>query len=135
MILQVRHVMHTDPPTVSGELTVTETAHRMIQSGQDTLIVLEENGIKGTVDLRNILRYTYTQGFRPNQTPVSEITNSNTVLARPTTSLEDAITIMTETKQYTLAVVDDELVGCINICDILKAKPDIKPLETSPYLS
>ena len=131
MILQVRHVMHTDPPTVDGELTVTETAHRMIQSGQDTVIVMKDQDIKGTVDLRNIVRYTYTQGFRPNQTPISEIINTNTVLARPTTSLEDAITIMTETKQYTLAVVDDSLVGCISICDILKAKPDIKPLETS----
>ena len=135
MILQVRHAMHTQPYTVDAEITVAEAAHRMIQTGQDTLIVTEGNNIKGTVDLRSVLRYTYTHGFRPAQTPVGEITNSDTVLARPTTSLEDAITIMTEMKQYTLAVVDDELVGSITICDVLKAKPNIKPLETSPHIS
>jgi CBS domain-containing protein len=127
--------MQTQPPTVDAEETVTETALRMIQSGQDTMIVLDENHIKGTVDLRNVLRYTYTQGFRPNQTPVGEITNSNTIFARPTTSLEDALTIMTETRQYTLAVVDDDLVGSITIYDLLKAQPHTKPLETSPHMA
>jgi CBS domain-containing protein len=135
MILQVRHAMQTNPFTVDAENTVTETAHRMIQTGQDTIIVLNEKKIKGTVDLRNVLRYTYTQGFRPNQTPVGEITNSDIIFARPTTSLEDALTIMTETKQYTLAVVDDDLVGSITIHDLLKAQPQTKPLAVSPHLA
>ncbi|TRO53569.1 CBS domain-containing protein [Candidatus Bathyarchaeota archaeon] len=135
MILQVRHAMQTKPYTIDSEETVTETAYRMIQIGTDTLVVLYENEIKGTIDQRDVLRYTYTQGFRPNQTPVSEITNSDVVFARPTTSLEDALTIMTETKQYTLAVVDRELVGTINIFDLLKAQPQTKPLEVISHQS
>ena len=135
MILLVRHAMQTNPYTIDAETTVTETAQKMIQTGQDTLIVTDKETIKGTVDLRSVLQYTYTEGFRPNQTPVSEITNQDTILARPTTSIEDAITIMTETKQLTLAVVDDGLVGSINICDILKIKPDIKPLEASSHMA
>jgi CBS domain-containing protein len=135
MILKVKHAMNPHPPTVDVEATVTEAAHMMIQTGQDTLIVLEKNMIKGTVDLRNILRYTYTQGFRPSQTPVSEITNSDIIFARPNTSLEDALTIMTETKQDILPVVDDELVGSINIHDLLTAQPQTKPLKASPYMA
>jgi len=135
MILQVRHAMQTKPYTIDSEETVTETAYRMIQIGTDTLVVLYENEIKGTIDQRDVLRYTYTQGFRPNQTPVSEITNSDVVFARPTTSLEDALTIMTETKQYTLAVVDRELVGTINIFDLLKVQPQTKPLEVISHQS
>ena len=131
MIIKVRLAMKTHPTTVDADVSVSEAARKMIQSSADTLIVLENNMIKGTVDLRNVLRYTYTQGFRPNQTPVSEITKSNIVFVRPNTSLEDALTIMIEMKQDTLPVVDNELVGSINIYDLLKAQPQTKPLEHS----
>jgi signal-transduction protein with cAMP-binding, CBS, and nucleotidyltransferase domain len=131
MIIKVRLAMKTHPTTVDADVSVSEAARKMIQSSADTLIVLENNMIKGTVDLRNVLRYTYTQGFRPNQTPVSEITKSNIVFVRPNTSLEDALTIMIERKQDTLPVVDNELVGSINIHDLLKAQPQTKPLEHS----
>ena len=129
MILRVRHAMNTAPTIIQSETTVTETATTLIQTGQDTAIIVEGEKIRGTVDIRNILRYTYTQGFRPHQTPVSEITNSDIILARPNTSLEDALTIMTELKQDTLPVVDGTLVGSINIHDLLKAQPQTKPLQ------
>ena len=135
MILKVRHAMKPNPTIADTETTVTEAVHMMIQSGTDSIFVMDGNDIRGIVDLRCVLRYTYTEGFRPNQTPVSEITNCDIILARPNTSLEDALTIMTELKQTTLPVVDDKLVGSINIHDLLKTQPQTKPLETSPYLS
>jgi CBS domain-containing protein len=135
MILKVRHAMKTNPTIVDMDTTVTEAAHMMIQSGQDAIFVVDGKEIKGIVDLKNVVRYTYTEGFRPSQTPVSEITNEEIILARPNTSLEDALTIMTEFKQDTLPVVDRELVGSINIHDLLKAQPQTKPLETSPHLA
>ena len=130
MILRVRHAMNTAPQVVDCETPVSDTAYRMIQAGTDTVIVTEGKKIKGTVDLRNILRYTYTEGFRPRQTPIGEIANSDIILARPNTSLEDALTIMTELKQDTLPVVDGELVGSINIHDLLKAQPKTKPHQS-----
>jgi CBS domain-containing protein len=135
MIQKVRHVMKALSPTVDAEVNVTEATHVMIQSGEDTLIVLEKEKLKGTVNLRNIIRYTYTQGFRPNQTPVGEITNLDIVFARPNTSLVDALTVMIETKQDTLPVVNDELVGLINIYDLLKAQPKTRPLSVSPHIA
>ena len=135
MILKVRHAMRDDPTIADLETTVTEAVHKMIQSGTDSIFVMKGKEILGMVDLRCVLRYTYTEGFRPNQTPISEITNCDIILARPNTSLEDALTIMTELKQETLPVVDDELVGSINIHDLLKKQPQTKPLETSPHLS
>lgn len=135
MILKVRHAMKSNPTIADTETTVTEAVHMMIQSGTDSIFVMDGKNIRGIVDLRCVLRYTYTEGFRPNQTPISEITNCDIILARPNTSLEDALTIMTELKQTTLPVVDDKLVGSINIHDLLKTQPQTKPLETSPYLS
>jgi len=135
MILKVRHAMKNNPTIVDMDTTVTEAARKMIQSGHDAIFVVEGKEIKGIVDLKNVVRYTYTEGFRPNQTPVSEITNDEIILARPSTSLEDALTIMTELKQDTLPVVDKELVGSINIYDLLRAQPQTKPLKTSPHLA
>ena len=135
MILKVRHAMKPNPTVADTETTVTEAVHRMIQSGTDAIFVLDGNDILGIVDLRCVLRYTYTEGFRPDQTPVSEITNGDIILARPNTSLEDALTIMNELKQTTLPVVDDKLVGSINIHDLLKTQPQTKPLETPSPIS
>jgi CBS domain-containing protein len=135
MILKVRHAMKPNPAVVDSETMVTDAACKMIQAGQDTLIVQDGDNIRGTVDLRNLVRYTYTQGFRPHQTPISEITNCDIILARPNTSLEDCLTIMTELKQDTLPVVDGKLVGSINIHDLLKAQPQTKPHVVMPEIA
>jgi CBS domain-containing protein len=127
--------MNTTPHTVDADTTVTETARNMIQTGATTAIVTKGDKIKGIVTQSSILRYTYTPGFRPQQTPVSEITNNDIILARPNTSLEDCLTIMTELKQDTLPVVDNKLVGSINIHDLLHAKPHTKPQQTMPPIA
>ncbi len=134
MILKVRHAMKDKPPVVDAETSVTKAVRSMIQSGHEAIIVLDGDEIKGTVDLQNVLRYTYTEGFRPNQIPIGEITNPNVILARPNTSLEDALTIMTETDQYTLPVVDKELVGTVNMRDILKTQPQTRAAKTKPQI-
>jgi len=135
MILKVRHAMKSNPTVVDSETMVTDAAYRMIQEGQDTVIVVDGEKIRGTVDLRCLTRYTYTQGFRPHQTPIGEITNNDIILARPNTSLEDCLTIMTELKQNTLPVVDGKLVGSINIHDLLKAQPGTKPSLVVPQVA
>jgi CBS domain-containing protein len=89
--------------------------------------VLDKKKIKGIIDSHKIFRYTYTEGFRPNQTPVGEIANSGIVLARPNTSLEDALALMIELKQETLPVVNSKPVGTINIYELLKFQLKTKP--------
>ena len=132
MIFKVRHVMKSDPIIVDAEASVAEAAYIMVQTGQDILIVSDGAQIMGIVDPRVILRYTYTEGFRPNQTPVSEITKSEIVFARSNSNLEDVRAIMIEEKQDTLLVVDAELVGTINIYDILKIQRHAKKTEPLP---
>jgi CBS domain-containing protein len=114
--------MRSDPVFIDSEVSVTEAIQIMVQTGQDVLIVSDGDQIMGIVDPRVILRYTYTEGFRPNQTPVSEITNSEIIFARSNTNIEDVLAIMIEERQDTLPVVDAELVGYINIFDILKTQ-------------
>ena len=129
MILQVRHAMKQKPPIIDYESTVIEAAQKLIQTGYDTIIVMAGSEIKGVVTVKKLLYYTYTQGFRPKQVPISEITDTEILLVRPTTSLEETLTIMIETKNNTLPVVDNKLLGTININDLLKTQPQTKPIK------
>jgi CBS domain-containing protein len=115
--------MRLNPPIIDSEKNVKEAALKLIQTGYDTIIVMKKDEITGVVTLKKILQYTYTHGFRPKQVPISEISESDVLLVRPSTSLEEALTIMIETKQNTLPVVNSELLGTINIHDLLKTQP------------
>ena len=126
MILQVRHAMKGPPYTVSHKSTVTEAAQMMITAGIDTIIVTKNREILGSVTVNDILRYTYTPGFIPKKTSIESITNEEIILARPTTALSDVRTILTESKVYTLPVVDKELVGYITLRDLLRVQPEQK---------
>lgn len=123
MILQVRHAMKGHPYTVPHEATVTETARMMITAGIDTIIVTKNEEILGSVTINDILRHTYTPGFNPAKTSIGNITDEDIMLARPTTALSDARTILTESDVDTLPVVDKELVGYITLRDLLTVQP------------
>ena len=126
MILQVRHVMKTHPFTVPHIVTVTKTAKTMIKAGIDAIVVTKNDELFGVVTTTDILRYTYTSGFNPAKTNIEAISQENIMLVRPTTSLDDVRTILTETEVNTLPVVDKELVGYITLRDILKVQPEKK---------
>jgi CBS domain-containing protein len=116
--------MKGHPYMVSHEATVTEAAQMMIAAGIDTIIVTKNGEILGSVTVNDILRYTYTPGFNPKKTSIESITDEEIMLARPTTTLSDVRTLLTESKGYTLPVVDKELVGYITIRDLLTVQPD-----------
>ena len=129
MILQVRHAMKGHPFTVPHSATVTETAQTMIVAGIDTIVVTKKDDILGVVTSQAILRYTYTADFNPAKTSIESITDEDIMLARPTTSLDDVRTILTETGMNTLPVVDKELVGYITIRDLLTVQPEKKEAQ------
>jgi CBS domain-containing protein len=116
--------MKGHPYMVSHEATVTEAAQMMIAAGIDTIIVTKNGEILGSVTVNDILRYTYTPGFNPKKTSIESITDEEIMLARPNTTLSDVRTLLTESKGYTLPVVDKELVGYITIRDLLTVQPD-----------
>jgi CBS domain-containing protein len=121
--------MKLNPPTIDSEKTVIEAAQKMIHTGYDTVIVTSKNEINGVVTIQKLLKYTYTKGFRPKQVPISEIVDTDILLVRPSTSLEETLTIMVETGHNTIPVVNNELLGTINIHDLLKTQPQTKTIK------
>ncbi len=122
-MLQVRHAMKTHPFTMPHDASVTETAQTMITAGIDTIVVIKQEEILGTVTSNDVLRYTYTADFNPAKTTVETITNEDIMLARPNTSLADVRNIFTESGINTLPVVDKELVGYITLRDMIRVQP------------
>jgi CBS domain-containing protein len=95
-------------------------------------VVTENEEILGIVTSDVILKYTYSADFNPAKTMVERITEENIMLARPTTSLDDVRTILTETGRNTIPVVDKELVGYITIRDLLTVKPEKTEAQVIP---
>jgi CBS domain-containing protein len=118
--------MKGHPFTIPHNATVKETAQIMIIAGIDTIVVRKKGDILGIVTETDILRYTYTADFNPAKTTIETITDEDVMLARPTTSLDDVRTILTETEMNTLPVVDNELVGYITLRDLLTVQPEKK---------
>jgi len=133
-MIQVRHAMNHKPCTLDSEASVAEAAKKLIETGEDLLIITRGNDIIGTVDHEKVLKYTYITGLSPRQIPVGEIANPDIVMVRPDTSIEDVLTIMTEMKQGTLPVVDGGLIGSISIYDVLKVSPKTRPLKKAQYM-
>lgn len=120
MIPRVRHIMKKEPLTADMNYTVTRTVKMMIDSALETLIVTCEGRILGAVSIDDLLLRLIEPNFNPDRTSIGEITNSEVVLVRPSTRLEDAIALMLEIDHSTLPVVDSEIVGYIGYTDILR---------------
>nr|MBD3205800.1 CBS domain-containing protein [Candidatus Bathyarchaeota archaeon] len=131
MIPRVRHVMKRDPLTLDETYTVTEAARMMVDYAMDTLIITYMGNILGAITYRDLIRYLIQPGVDPDDTVIGELVDSDVVLVRPSTTLEDAIILMLETGKNTLPVVDSEIVGYIGYTDILRMVNRIEAVATN----
>ena len=130
MIPRVRHVMKRDPLTLDETYSVTEAAKMMVDYAMDTLIITYMGNILGAITYRDLIRYLIQPGVDPDVTVIGEIVDSDVVLLRPSTTLEDAIILMLETDKNTLPVVDSDIVGYISHKDILRMVNRIEAVPT-----
>mgnify|MGYP001107489826 CR=1 FL=1 len=130
MIPRVRHVMKRDPLTLDETYSVTEAANMMVDYAMDTLIITYMGNILGAITYRDLIRYLIQPGVDPDVTVIGEIVDSDVVLLRPSTTLEDAIILMLETDKNTLPVVDSDIVGYISHKDILRMVNRIEAVPT-----
>ena len=134
MILKTKHAMRKNPLVVDSETMISNTVSKIIETGDDLVVVSDGAEIVGTVDLATILKFTDSLGAHSGNVPIIEIADQDAVFARPNTSLDDVLAIMMEHKRSTLPVVDTELVGSINIYDILKRKNGKTGVLVSPEI-
>ena len=57
MILKTKHAMRKNPLVVDSETMISNTVSRIIESGDDLVVVSDGKDIVGTVDLVTILKF------------------------------------------------------------------------------
>ncbi len=100
---------------IEDKITVKEAAMIMSKNDTGSLIIVQDNKIKGIITERDILKNISELG-----SSVSRIMNKRVVTISPNASVEDAKKIMLSNKIKKIPVVNGKkLVGIITITDVL----------------
>ncbi len=104
------------PPTA----TVYDAIQMMAEKNVGALPVLESGQVVGMISERDYTRKVILQGKSSKQTPVKEIMSSNVYTVTPTTTVLEAMRIMTEHHIRHLPVIDDNrMVGLVSIGNLV----------------
>jgi len=107
--------------TASPDDTVQEAASKMKTEHIGSLLVLGQNGeMLGIFTERDVLHRVVAQRRDPAATRIAEVMTQRVACCKPTTTLEECRTVMTDNRIRHLPVVDEgALVGMVSSGDIL----------------
>ena len=100
------------------------------------LVVLEGDKLVGIFSERDYAREIILKGKSSKTTPISEIMSTNLTTTKPTDTVEQAMTVMSEKRIRHLPVLEDgKVIGMLSIGDLVKETIDyqqrlIKQLES-----
>ncbi len=107
--------------SISPKSTVHECASKMSQLKIGALLVMENNQLQGIVSERDILWKLVVCGADSKKLLVADIMTKELVTVTPTTTVRDAMRIVTEKRFRHLPVMDKgKLVGIISIGDLTR---------------
>jgi len=110
-------VVHTIPPTASVNTAVS----RMAEHGIGSVVVKEGPMVLGLVTEREVLLRVVGEARDPRTTSVGEIMIPRPAVAAPSTTVVEAMSMMTECRTRHLPVVDGiRLVGLVSIGDLTR---------------
>ena len=123
MSFLVKDVMNRNVITGTPDLTVKNAAEIMHNYRIGSLVILENNSLKGIVTESNILKAVST-GMDPEKTYINELMTTNVMTIGPDEIIENAIRMMMDYKIKKLPVVDGKkIVGIITSSDIIVIEP------------
>ena len=107
--------------SASPDDTVQEAASKMNAEHIGALLVLGPNGeMQGIFTERDVLHRVVAQGCDPARTRVKEVMTPRVACCKPTTTLDECRTAMTDNRIRHLPVVqEDQLVGMISSGDVM----------------
>ncbi len=107
--------------TVSAKTTVREAVRVMNQNGVGALLVVDGERPVGMFSERDVLRRIVDAGRDPNTTRVAEVMTGNPVVVEPSTTVEQAMGIMTQRRCRHLPVVEaGRVTGMVSIGDLTR---------------
>ena len=101
--------------------TVFDAVKKMVELNSGSLLVTEGDEIRGIITERDYLRNIVLAGRTSKTTQVGEIMTTQIVVAKPDTTVEEAMAIMTDRRTRHLPVVDQgKIAGLVSIGDLVK---------------
>ena len=109
--------------SIDGEATVFEAVKLMVESNVGAILVTgaTDERIAGIFTERDYLRRIAVEGRTSRETRVNEVMSAPVVVVDPTTTVEEAMALMTDRRIRHAPVVDDgELTGMVSIGDLVR---------------
>lgn len=126
VMIKAEDVMTKEVVVLNINLTVKKAAEIMSKTGASSVIITENDKIKGILTERDILKRIVAEGRNSRKTKVKDIMSKPLVTIRPKMDLEKAARLMFERKIKILPVMDENrLVGLISLQDICRIQPQI----------
>ncbi len=105
--------------SVHPDTTVTETVRRMHSENIGALLVMEDDKLTGIFTERDALTKVLAAGADPNSTKVSAVMTEDPFCIDPSTTIEEAMSIVTNRKIRHLPILHNgELVGIVSSGDL-----------------
>ena len=116
--------------TIAPDDTLMNAVVSMTARNVGALLVTTEGRLIGIVTERDYLRFVAAQGRTARETPVREVMTRAVVYVTPSTSIEEAMAIMTERRLRHLPVLlDGQLVGVVSIGDVVKQSAQLREFQ------
>ncbi|MFQ5401007.1 MAG: CBS domain-containing protein [Anaerolineae bacterium] len=111
------HVWSTSP-----DASVYEALQLLAEKNIGALVVLQDEKLVGIVSERDYARKVVLHGKTSMKTPVRKIMTEEVITIDTGTTVEEAMTLMTEKRIRHLPVVEGEkIIGVVSIGDLVKA--------------
>ncbi len=116
--------------TIAPEDSLMNAVVSMVEKNVGALLVTAESRLIGIVTERDYLRFVAAQGRTARETPVREVMTRTVIYVTPSTTVDEAMAIMTEKRIRHLPVLKDgELQGVVSIGDVVKQNAQLREFQ------
>ena len=127
--------------TIGADATVFDAVKAMVEANVGAILVAgdEADQIRGIFTERDYLRRVAVEGRSSRKTLVTELMSSPVIYVEPSTTVEEAMALMTARRiRHAPVVSDNKLVGMISIGDLVRmqsAEQSFKIQYLTEYIS
>lgn len=126
-IAQILKIKGSDVWSIEPDAKVYDALKLMADKGVGALVVLEEGQVVGIFTERDHARKVDLEGRCSQKCIIRQVMSVDICYITPETSVDEAMSIVTESRRRHLPVMDDDqLVGLASIGDLVKASLDEK---------